>query len=80
MSATFVDEGGHFAQEVRIACRERFDKMVFAIKGSSGGQSVPYTAPPRKVKIVIKGRSRHGLAVHAWRGRWKASKSMTICG
>lgn len=56
VSATFVDEGGHFAQEVRIACRERFDKMVFAIKGSSGGQSVPYTAPPRKVKIVIKGK------------------------
>lgn len=56
VSTTFVDEGGHFTQEVRIACRARFDKKVFAIKGSSGGQSVPYTAPPRKVKITVDGR------------------------
>ncbi len=56
VSTTFVDEGGHYAQEVRMACRDRFDKKVFAIKGSSGGRSVPYTAPPKKVKIVIDGK------------------------
>lgn len=56
VSTTFVDEGGHFTQEVRIACRSRLENKVFAIKGSSGGQSVPYTAPPRKVKITVDGR------------------------
>lgn len=56
ISYTFVDEGGHFTQEVRLACRARFENNVFAIKGSSGGASVPYTAPPRKVKIVIDGK------------------------
>jgi phage terminase large subunit GpA-like protein len=56
VSTTFVDEGGHFTQEVRMACRERFDKKVFAIKGSSGGRNVPYTAPPRKVKITVDGK------------------------
>ncbi len=56
ISTTFVDEGGHFTQEVRMACRARFDKKVFAIKGSSGGQNVPYTAPPRKVKITVDGK------------------------
>lgn len=56
ISTTFVDEGGHFTQEVRLACNDRFDKKVFAIKGSSGGSGVPYTSPPRRVKIVIDGK------------------------
>ncbi len=56
ISTTFVDEGGHFTQEVRLACRARFKAMVFAIKGSSGGDSVPYIATPKKVKIVIDKR------------------------
>ncbi len=56
VSTTFVDEGGHFTQEVRMACRTRLEQKVFAIKGSSGGQSVPYTAPPRKVKITVDGK------------------------
>ena len=53
---TFVDEGGHFTQEVRYHCRERLSKKVFAIKGR-GGDGVPYTAPPKKQKIIIKGKS-----------------------
>lgn len=55
ISMTFVDEGGHFTQEVRYHCRERLNKKVFAIKGR-GGDSVPYTAPPKKQKIIIKGK------------------------
>ncbi|WP_409969604.1 phage terminase large subunit family protein [Bengtsoniella intestinalis] len=52
ISRTFVDEGGHFTQEVRLQCRAREAKKVFAIKGR-GGPDVPFTAPPRKQKIVI---------------------------
>ena len=51
-SMTFVDEGGHFTQEVRLQCRARQGKQVFAIKGR-GGRDVPYTSPPKKQRIVI---------------------------
>ena len=54
-SITFVDEGGHFTQEVRNQCRARLSKQVYAIKGR-GGEGIPFTSPPRKVKIVIKGK------------------------
>lgn len=56
ISCTFVDEGGHFTQEVRIRCRERIGKRVFAIKGR-GGESIPYTSPPKKQKIVVNGKA-----------------------
>lgn len=52
VSISFVDEGGHFTQHVRKQCRKRFSKKVFAIKGVPG-QGTPYTAPPKKMKIVI---------------------------
>lgn len=55
ISAAFVDEGGHFTQDVRLRCRERLGKKVFAIKGLFG-DGIPYTAPPKQQKIVIKGR------------------------
>jgi len=51
VSITFVDEGGHFTQAVRLQCRARLGKKVFAIKGMNG-DGVPYTAPPKKQKIV----------------------------
>jgi phage terminase large subunit GpA-like protein len=54
-SMTFVDEGGHFAQEVRLQCRERIGKKMFAIKGR-GGPDIPYTAPPKQQKIVVNNR------------------------
>ena len=54
MSLTFVDEGGHFTQEVRRRCRERIGKKVFCIKGFSG-RDRPYTGPPKKIKIVVGG-------------------------
>lgn len=56
ISMTFVDEGGHFTQEVRMQCRARISKKVFAIKGR-GGDGIPYTSPPKKQKIIIKGKA-----------------------
>lgn len=55
ISKTFVDEGGHFTQQVRLQCRARERQKVYAIKGR-GGPDVPFTAPPRKQKIVISNR------------------------
>lgn len=55
MSMSFVDEGGHFTQDVRLRCRERIGKKVFCIKGMPGPDK-PYTAPPKQMKIVVKGR------------------------
>lgn len=55
-SITFVDEGGHYTQDVRMRCRERLGRKVFCIKGR-GGDGVPYTAPPKKQKIVVKGKA-----------------------
>lgn len=52
MSMSFVDEGGHFTQEVRLQCRKRIGKKVFCIKGLPGPDR-PYTSPPKKMKIVI---------------------------
>ena len=53
---TFVDEGGHFPQDVRLQCRARLSKKVFCIKGR-GGDGIPYTSPPKKQKIVVNGKS-----------------------
>lgn len=52
MSMSFVDEGGHFTQEVRMQCRARLGKKVFCIKGMPGSDK-PYTAPPKKQKITV---------------------------
>jgi len=56
ISMTFVDEGGHFTQDVRLQCRARISKKVFCIKGR-GGDGVPFTSPPKKQKIVVNGKS-----------------------
>jgi phage terminase large subunit GpA-like protein len=55
ISMTFVDEGGHYTQDVRLQCRARLGKKVFCIKGR-GGDGVPFTSPPKKQKIVIDGK------------------------
>lgn len=52
ISMTFVDEGGHFVQEVRRNCRARIGKKVFCIKGR-GGPDIPFTSPPKQQKIVV---------------------------
>lgn len=55
ISLTFVDEGGHFTREVRQRCLERQNKKVFAIKGANR-PDIPYTAPPKKQRIVVNGK------------------------
>lgn len=52
ISMSFVDEGGHFTQDVRMQCRARIGKKVFCIKGMPGPDR-PLTAPPKKQKIVV---------------------------
>ena len=56
ISRSFIDEGGHFTQDVRMRCRDRLRMGVFAIKGQ-GGDDVPFTAPPKKQKIVVHGKA-----------------------
>lgn len=56
ISMTFVDSGGHKTQHVYNQCRARLQRRVFAIKGQ-GGDGVPYTKPPSKVKIVVGGKT-----------------------
>ena len=52
-SMSFMDEGGHFTMEVRQHCAARLSKKLFCIKGMPG-QDRPYTAPPKKQKIMIR--------------------------
>lgn len=58
ISLTFMDEGGHFTQEVRRRCRERQRMNVFPIKGEDGrtNRDIPYTSPPKKQKIMLGGK------------------------
>lgn len=56
ISMTCVDSGGHKTQSVYRHCRDRLQKRVFAIKGQ-GGEGVPFTKPPSKVKIVVGGKA-----------------------
>lgn len=53
VSLTFVDQGGHFSGEVRLACHDRIRKKVFAIMGSKN-HDAPYTKPPKEQKIMIQ--------------------------
>jgi len=55
IEVSMMDEGGHYTQDVRIRCRERLSKKLYAIKGAAG-QDRPYTSPPKQQKIVIDGR------------------------
>ena len=55
LSITFVDSGGLRTQDVYKQCRARLGKRVFAIKGQ-GGDGVPFTRPPTKVKQVVDGK------------------------
>lgn len=54
ISMTCVDSGGHKTQSVYRHCRDRLSKRMFAIKGQ-GGDGIPFTKPPSKVKIVVNG-------------------------
>lgn len=56
ISLTFVDSGGHKTQDVYRECAKRVSKRVFAIKGQ-GGDGIPFTRPPSKVKIIVNGKT-----------------------
>lgn len=56
VSMSFVDEGGHFTQDVRLQCRARIGKKVFCIKGMRGPDR-PFTSPPKKERIVVNQRA-----------------------
>lgn len=55
VSRSFVDEGGHFTEQVRMRCRDRIRKKVFCIKGMPGPDR-PFTDKPKKMKIIVKNR------------------------
>jgi phage terminase large subunit GpA-like protein len=55
IAVAFMDEGGHYTQEVRIRCRERLGKKLYAIKGMAG-QDRPFTSPPKQQKIIVDGK------------------------
>lgn len=55
ISITFVDDGGHKTQYTRTECAKRANRHVFDIKGY-GGEGIPFTSPPNKVKIMINNR------------------------
>lgn len=61
ISLAFQDENGHFTNEVRQKCRDRVGKKLFACRGvtDSGrttGLQTPFTSPPKKKDIVLKGK------------------------
>lgn len=55
VSRSFVDEGGHFTEQVRKRCRDRIRKKVFCIKGFIGPDR-PFTEKPKKMKIIVNNR------------------------
>ena len=55
ISMTFVDDGGHFTMNTRLNCAARIGKKVFDCKGFAG-DGKPYTSPPKKVQILIRGK------------------------
>lgn len=59
ISVTFMDEGGHFTQEVRKQCAMRQHKGMYAIKGFSGSD-IPYVTKPKKIAILGDGKKAVG--------------------
>ena len=52
ISLTFIDHGGNHTFDVNMACAQRINNRVFAIKGK-GGEGIPYI-PPKPSKIDIQ--------------------------
>ena len=57
VSRSFVDEGGHFTEQVRKQCKRRIGRSgrVFCIKGFIGPDR-PFTEKPKKMKIIVNNR------------------------
>lgn len=56
ISLAFIDEGGHFTQEVRMHCMMRQELNIYCIKGEDGqtNRDIPYVSIAKKQKIIIK--------------------------
>jgi len=66
VSMSFVDEGGHFTQDVRMQCSKRIKKNVFAIAGSNR-HDAPYATAPRKQKIAAMREGKKVIVGSCWR-------------
>jgi len=66
VSMSFVDEQGHFAQDVRSQCRKRINKKVFAIAGSKD-YFAPYTTAPRQQNITVEREKKKVVIGKCWR-------------
>ena len=66
VSMSFIDEGGHYAQDVRQQCSMRVHKKVFAIAGSNK-HDAPFTTVPRKQKIVQTRGMKKVVVGSCWR-------------
>lgn len=56
ISATAIDSGGHFTQQVYEFCRQRRSRHIIAVKGSSV-RNKPILGKPSKVDISLQGNS-----------------------
>lgn len=65
ISLTFVDEGGHFTQDVREQCAARIGKHVFCIRGLTVGNE-PFTSVPKQMKIVRETLSGRKMVGTCW--------------
>jgi phage terminase large subunit GpA-like protein len=54
ISATAIDSGGHFTQQVYDFCRLRKSRHIIAVKGSSV-KNKPILGKPSKVDVTLKG-------------------------
>jgi phage terminase large subunit GpA-like protein len=52
VSITFIDAGGHHAQQVYDFARKHARQKVYAIKGSSLQEGVPFVSPPKRHKTA----------------------------
>ena len=66
VSLSFIDEQGHFAQDVRSHCKARLNKKVFAVAGSNK-HDAPFTSPPRKQKITVMKGGEKVVIGTCWR-------------
>lgn len=77
ISVTFVDEGGHFTQNVRENCAMRRSKNIYAIKGANT-HDAPFISP-YKVGEYDAGRGRKGKYIYYMIGV-DAGKSIIMSG
>lgn len=52
LTAVCIDSGGHYANEVYRFCLPRWERNVWAIKGSNQGMDVPFISNPTKSNRV----------------------------